>query len=96
MAETDSEFMDRMSRAIPYNSHLLKAVDLSRLFALARRGAAVQAKPNSTSTVVLTLDQIIQMKRDGRLSETAFIPADPAMSWPDAVLPPPQQENSDE
>lgn len=40
MVETDAEFMDRMSRAIPYNAHLLKAVDLSRLFALARRGAA--------------------------------------------------------
>ena len=40
-SETDEQFVERMGRAIPYNSHLLKSVDLSRLFALARRGAAV-------------------------------------------------------
>ena len=38
--ENDAEFVERVGRAIPYNSHLLKAVDLTRLFALARRGAA--------------------------------------------------------
>lgn len=38
-SETDEQFVERMGRAIPYNSHLLKSVDLSRLCALARRGA---------------------------------------------------------
>ena len=44
-SETDEQFVERMGRAIPYNSHLLKAVDLTRLFALARRGAAVLWRP---------------------------------------------------
>lgn len=62
--ETDQQFMERMSRAIPYNSHLLKAVDLTRLFALARRGAAAiaddQCKVDPRQTaMMLTADDFL-------------------------------------
>ena len=47
-SETDAEFVERISRAIYDSNSTHKDADLIRLFALARRGAAVQTKPAFT------------------------------------------------
>lgn len=70
MTETDEEFMERMSRAIPYNSHLLKAVDLSRLFALARRGAAVQMAHDDQFARIQRLEAEVSVLRAAMLKVT--------------------------
>lgn len=108
-SETDAEFLDRMSRAIPYNSHLLKAVDLTRLFALARKGAKADVEN-------ARLREVLEPEFLGRIVYETWLKAADGPAWvsyndlahlaPDdraaieqiveavrAALSPPQQEN---
>lgn len=57
-SEPAEQFVERMGRAIPYNSHLLKSVDLSRLVTLARRGAEATDRIEQLEAALQRIDRM--------------------------------------
>ena len=104
-SESDTEFVERVSRAIYDRNSTHKDADLIRLFDLARRGAAVQWRPISEARIelddgrdvlLLTMDgPLIAHRERGRWLDIDGHLVNFITHWM-PLPPPPAGETSDE